>query len=239
MEDLDLARFPDTYHLLKFMDRSFYPEEFFRAMSHGLKTPLTSLKLEAQILARRLGKNPHCRPEDKQLAQALELQINRINDLADAMLDVAMIRTGHFKQEKSILNFYQLLQESIGKKGIKLWGNKAILFWGDERRIKQLLLLMMKKLEVFSSPSDIQCYLRQNQNLITLSFHLTQTDYRPDFRYDIFEHFPLGASLEGLPPEEISFYFIHEILHAHGGRIKICKTPQGKVKILFRIISKR
>ena len=84
-------------------------DDFLGIASHELKTPLTSLKLYAQVLERMMKKDGNERAAD--FASKMEEQVNRLNNLVVDLLDVTKIQNGQMNLKEDALNFDLLAQE--------------------------------------------------------------------------------------------------------------------------------
>jgi PAS domain S-box-containing protein len=72
-------------------------DEFLSIASHELKTPLTSLRLQSQMLQRDIRKgSPRAFDPDRirQLSEQTDRNVNRLMRLVDDVLDIACIRSG-------------------------------------------------------------------------------------------------------------------------------------------------
>src|SRR5204862_18112 len=72
-------------------------DEFISLASHELKTPLTTVKLQNEIVRRRLAKDDPAllKPEAlRKLVTDSDRQVQRLTRLVDEMLDVSRISTG-------------------------------------------------------------------------------------------------------------------------------------------------
>lgn len=89
-------------------------DQFLSIASHELKTPLTSLKLQAQLTLRslQLGKEI---PVERQMTMANQTSdmVGRLTRLIDDMLDVSRIRTGKLKLDKSKQELGDIVREVV------------------------------------------------------------------------------------------------------------------------------
>ena len=85
-------------------------DEFVSISSHELKTPLTSLKLKAQLFRRKLNKKEGVTAEEIQKFSAdTDHQVTRLTRLAEDMLDVSRIRSGQFSLLKEQVEVCELV----------------------------------------------------------------------------------------------------------------------------------
>ncbi|MFL5813619.1 MAG: ATP-binding protein [Bdellovibrionia bacterium] len=91
-------------------------DEFLSIASHELKTPLTTLSLQSQILERDIRKdNPRAYSPDriKQFSTQFDRQVTRLVSLVDAVLDISRIRSGNFAIQKSEFDLCELVIEVV------------------------------------------------------------------------------------------------------------------------------
>ncbi len=89
-------------------------DQFLSIASHELKTPLTSLKLQAQLTLRSLQLNKEI-PVERQMTMAQQTSdmVSRLTRLIDDMLDVSRIRTGKLKLDKSEQELGDIVREVV------------------------------------------------------------------------------------------------------------------------------
>src|SRR5690606_15471732 len=78
-------------------------DTFLGIASHELKTPLTSLKLYAQVLERMLGKSGDQKHAD--LAKKMDLQVVKLTSLIADLLDVTKINAGKIHLNEAHFDF--------------------------------------------------------------------------------------------------------------------------------------
>ncbi|MFA5583640.1 MAG: PAS domain-containing sensor histidine kinase, partial [Bacteriovoracaceae bacterium] len=90
-------------------------DEFVSISSHELKTPLTTLRLKAQLFKHKIDKNENALSlqEVRKFAEDTDKQVSRLNRLVEDMLDVSRIRSGKFTLEKSEVNICHLIQTVV------------------------------------------------------------------------------------------------------------------------------
>jgi two-component system CheB/CheR fusion protein len=105
----------DMRHKEKKLEEALVSRDQFLSMaSHELKTPLTSLKLQAEITLRHLNSNKII-PKERQFIVAHQTNqlVGRLTRLIDDMLDVSRIRTGKLNIEKSHHELGDIIREAV------------------------------------------------------------------------------------------------------------------------------
>lgn len=164
--------------------------EFLAAVSHELKTPLTSIKGNVQLLRRRLKsalKSDEARSEEaisliaemRDLLERTEQQINRLAFLLNTLLEGARISSNTFDllTELSELNTLvrEVLQDSryVPEKRaihVEMPAEKALLVMADPVRIKQVIVHYLSNAHRYSSiEHPIEVYLEEEGNVARFS----------------------------------------------------------------------
>jgi len=113
-------------------------------LAHEIKTPLTSIKMNVDILYQTLP----LQPEDKEAFQIIGKEINRLTELVKEVLQVS--RTAPLRISNMILRnfvdeiFHQVELDSKQKQITFINNTSDIEFAGDEDKLKQVFLNMIQ-----------------------------------------------------------------------------------------------
>jgi signal transduction histidine kinase len=207
-------------------------DEFLSIASHELKTPLTSLKLQAQIHLRSIKRNdPEAHaPEkfDDFLSQAVK-QVSRLNRLVDDMLDVSRIRTGKLKIEYEHFNFCELTKEVVGrlesqfiKSGYQVPpapvceesnGN-----W-DRLRIEQVITNLLTNAIRYGNKKPIKILVESTSNKIRLIVEDQGIGIKDSFKEVIFDRFERAVDSNESSGLGLGLFITKQIVLSHGGEI--------------------
>lgn len=133
-------------------------DEFISVASHELKTPVTSLKGFTQILQMSFEN------EGNELANKLlpkmDLQINKLTNLINDLLDVTKINSGQLRLDEENFNFNELVMETVEEVQrttkthqieTKLANDEKI--FGDKNRIGQVIINLLSNAIKYSPNS--------------------------------------------------------------------------------------
>jgi signal transduction histidine kinase len=85
-------------------------DDFLSIASHELRTPVTVIKANLQILARRPGE---LREIDNRLLERAGRQINRLTRLVDDLVDVSRIRAGRLDLHEALCDLVAVVAEAV------------------------------------------------------------------------------------------------------------------------------
>ncbi len=121
-------------------------EQFLSIAAHELKTPLTSLFGNAQLIQRRAQRENTISTRDMRVLQVVVEQATRLNTMITSLLDIARIESGQLSIERSQLDLCALTQHVVEE--IRLGLDHHMLTWssshaelvieGDALRLEQV-----------------------------------------------------------------------------------------------------
>ncbi len=210
-------------------------DEFLSIASHELKTPITSLKIQAQSVMREMKKgNPEIYDPEriKKYFVQSDKQVTRITRLVDDMLDVSRIGSGKLKLELAVVDFKTILTETIermsdqfmmsssGKPKIKVKGENFKGSW-DAFRIEQVINNLFTNAIRYGEGQPIDVQLEDHGDCIKL---LVCDKGRGISKADqelIFERFMRAEDIEFAQGLGLGLFISKEIVLNHGGKIEV------------------
>lgn len=151
--------------------------QFVSDASHELKTPLTVILSNAELL-----QNPDCEPEHKaQFVQSIVTMSQRMRTLVESLLDLARGDNGNVRQNFEELDFSQLTEDALlpfepmlFEKGLLLESNieKHIAIRGSSAHLQQLIGILLDNAGKYACPGIVSVKLmKQGRNhcLLTVS----------------------------------------------------------------------
>lgn len=224
-------------------------DTFLSIASHELKTPLTSLKLQAQIRSRAIKKGDLSRFTPEQLPKMFEedqLQVNRLIRLVDNMLDNFCNQTG-----KLILYFEEfelgdLIRESISKFYVKRGMNSPSLnlrlhstakgSW-DRFRLEQVFVNLLTNALNFGRDKPIDIEVGATTEKATFSVIDYGIGIEKKDQVRIFDRFERAVSAHTNPGLGLGLFISKKIVELHHGEIRVKSEP--KMGSTFTVILPR
>lgn len=204
-------------------------DAFLSIASHELRTPLTSLKLQTQMLQRRL-KDP---PTEISVYLENSLRfIGRLNRLVDDMLDISRINTGKLVLQKQSTDICEIIlsktkefRDRYPAENIALESqNKPVIVMLDPMRFEQVLENLLSNAARYASGSLITIEFRSTHEAHLLSVKDTGRGIPSEFQDLIFERFErlAGEDITGLG---LGLSIVKEIVLLHGWKIDLLSEP--------------
>lgn len=237
------AKLKEANHQLKDSDQ--LKDRFLSIASHELKTPITSIRGQAQLAIRRLAKQKTSSPEIAGVSTTLEKineQTTRLTSLIDELLDVSSIRAGKVALHKRACELVALCQGIVedqqllsGRSIVLTTETSVVNIVADYERLTQVMAnLVTNAIKYSSEGSEIHIRLSQGDTQACIEVqdfgrgisekqlpHIFETFYRtPDAQAS--SKFGLGLGLA----------ICKDIVERHGGRIW-CESKMGKGSTFF------
>jgi len=185
-------------------------------ISHDLKTPLTRLKLQIELL----NKN--------QKLNSLKEEITEMEKMINEYLDFA---SNQYSQPVEKFNIVQLIQNLIDKsfkKNIKIKSPKSLIFSGRKNLIRRCIANIINNSQKYAENISITCKKIKKTILINIdddgpgiANEHKEKVFRPFYRVD--KSRSLKDSNVGL-----GLSIVEDIVNSHGGTVKLLNNPKGK-----------
>ena len=185
-------------------------------ISHDLKTPLTRLKLQIELL----NKN--------QKLNSLKEEITEMEKMINEYLDFA---SNQYSQPVEKFNIVQLIQNLIDKsfkKNIKIKSPKILIFSGRKNLIRRCIANIINNSQKYAENISITCKKIKKTILINIdddgpgiSDEHKEKVFRPFYRVD--KSRSLKDSNVGL-----GLSIVEDIVNSHGGTVKLLNNPKDK-----------
>jgi PAS domain S-box-containing protein len=212
-------------------------DEFLSIASHELKTPLTPLKLQIQLL-RRLSSTMSLPGEfAERVPKMLEIsdrQVTRLNKLVDELLDVTRISSGKLALTRESFDLHDVVEDICGRFALDLKNNQCDLRiqagervtgnW-DRLRVEQAFTNLLTNAMKYASgkPVDVEVGADSANGYITVRDQgpgIAKSDQER-----IFNRFERATSWTNIGGLGLGLYIVNQIVKAHGGEVKLASEP--------------
>lgn len=216
-------------------------DEFISLASHELKTPITSMKIQTQLMERGLKNGSPEVIAPKKLSEfvaVLGRQVNRLNELVETMLDVSRISTGRLVLDVRDVDLSQLVREVVQSSQAQLTRanpqlNSAIqvdvpselIVRADPSRIKQVIENLIGNAIKYGQESPIEVRVSAEAARVSIVVVDRGMGIPPEFLGKIFERFERAVSPSNISGLGLGLFIVRQIVEAHQGAISVESEP--------------
>jgi PAS domain S-box-containing protein len=215
-------------------------DEFLSIAAHELKTPITALSGYAQLLQGRLHQDYVVGERDLRAVNVINVQVERLHELIDEMLDVARIERGHFTLDQHRLDLSALVEatadefrQTLSHHTVEANLETPLLILGDEQRLQQVILNLLQNAVKYSPGGGaISVTTRRDGTDALLVVADTGMGIPLEAQASLFQRFyrapnVIQSSISGVG---LGLYIIHEIVTRHGGTVEVRSAEnQGSI----------
>ncbi|MDB5058126.1 MAG: sensor histidine kinase, partial [Chloroflexi bacterium] len=210
-------------------------DDFLSAAAHDLKTPLTTMVAQAQLLAHRAKRNPAA-PADLEGIERIIQQANRLKELVLELLDVSRVEYGKLVGRHETVDLVTLVGDACARHTTDFYrcmliAPEQLVGTYDRLRLMQLLDNLLENAVKYSPEGgEVRVTLEREAN----NAHLTVTDQgigipATDLPH-LFDRFYRGINVDdrqfaGLG---LGLYICSGIVEQHGGRLWATSPGPGE-----------
>jgi signal transduction histidine kinase len=214
--------------------------QFLSMASHELKTPITTIRGQAQLGMMRLNKQTELSPELEQVRTAferIEQHTYRLNALVDDLLDLSTLSSGKVKLRAARCDLAEVCREAIEEQQL-LSGRTIALelplspmqVQADCERIGQVITNLVSNAVKYSTEnSTIQVSISQSHGKAIIQVHNEGTPIPKELQANLFEPFYRTPAAQSSSKKGwgLGLAISKQIVERHGGSIRV-ESSQGK-----------
>lgn len=221
-------------------------DHFLSMASHELKTPITSIRGEAQLGMRRLTKQAELPAELAPLRTAFERidqQTHRLQSLVDDLLDLSILRSGKMSLRSTRCDVGEMCREVITEQqslssrsiGLEVPSSPVVLQADCERLSQVVTNLVTNALKYSPENSPVQVRVSQSKHSALIQVHNEGSTIPQELQANIFEPFYRTPDAQSSSKKGwgLGLAISKQIVERHGGRIGV-ESSQEK-GVTFRI----
>ena len=211
-----------------------HKEEFISVASHELKTPITSLKANLQLMSHLLAtKNPGTAQLIK-MTQNAERNIIKLQYLVDDLLSSTKIDQGHLALNKTTFVLADLVDDCCshirleGKYHINYQGNPLFAIHADRHKLDQVLVNLVNNAVKYAPESfEIMIDAQHTGGMTTVSVSDLGKGIAPEDLNHLFDrYFRLAKDNNKTSGLGLGLYISAEIIRLHNGEMGV-KSEMG------------
>lgn len=209
-----------------------FKDLFVSITSHELKTPITTIRGQAQLALRRLKKNTMASPDVDGLREAfvkVDEQTTRLTKLLNELLDLTSLRSGKQVLAKKMCNLNAICtgiveeQRMVSERIIELTlPAEPVMLQADEARLGQVVTNLLSNALKYSSPeSGVKVTLERDQKLAHLKIQDAGQGISPEQQENIFQPYyrTSDARASTVSGTGLGLAICKDIVDQHQGRI--------------------
>jgi PAS domain S-box-containing protein len=208
----------------RLQELNLHRDDFIVMTSHELKTPLTIILANLQLLQQLMATDTRVSFVNTTMKQVLKL-----SDLVSNLLDVSKIQSGRLELNASLFNLGVLIKEIINnlqrtaEDHRLVFNDKAhqLLVNADRKRIEQVIInFISNSIKYMPSPGDIIIEAHKKDGNVIVSVRDTGIGIPEKDLNNIFMRFyRVSGSASSFSGSGIGLFVSSEIIKAHHGRI--------------------
>lgn len=221
-------------------------DEFISIASHELKTPLTSLNLQTQILERSLEREDFEFAKNKlpHFFSLLHKQLGRLNHLVEDMLDVTRIASGQLVVSYQEINLSDLIREICARLyeqartlGIVLQVDVPDVIVGawDSFRMDQVLSNLIANAIKYGRKGSIEIRAKVVNGRVQIEVEDHGPGIEKKDQQRVFDRFERAISASEVSGLGLGLFICKRIVEAHQGRIWVESEPGQGARFIVEV----
>jgi PAS domain S-box-containing protein len=224
-------------------------DEFLSIAAHELKTPMTSLRGYAQLLAREFGRSQPFDPErSRRAAQTIQVQSDKLARLVSQLLDVSRLQSGKLAIERTPTDVSEFLREIVEDARTQLKEHTLVArlpreLWAaiDPLRIEQVVTNLIDNAIKYSPEGgqiDVTLECDRSSEALRIMVRDHGVGVPPEHRAHIFDRFyqaHAGGPLTSMAGMGLGLYISRQIVELHDGTIEAEFPEDGGTRFVVTL----
>lgn len=216
-------------------------EQFTSDASHQLRTPLAALRMLGEV---SLQKNRTPEEYRETLGGMLE-EVGRLGEIVDKLLLLARLEPAQVRERFQDVEVSVLVAETVESfallatdRGVRLVAEcpPGLRVNGDGNLLRQALSNLVNN-ALGHTPADGSISVQAQvtpERAVEIAVRDTGPGVPPDYRHRIFERF-VRVPGSPAPGTGLGLAIVHDILHIHGGTVRLEDTPGSGATFILRL----
>ncbi|MGK4005827.1 AAA family ATPase [Sorangium sp. So ce1036] len=208
-------------------------DEFLVVASHELKTPLTSLQMQAQLVERLLRRHQRAELPPERIESTLRVlnrQLTRLGHLVDELLDVTRLNAGRLAIVRAPVDLSALAREVVERMSqqladagcpIQLDLDEPVVGRWDPSRLEQVVINLLSNAMKYGAGGLVQVSVRRRADRALLVVRDQGIGIAEADQARIFERFERAVSVRNFGGLGLGLYIVRWIVAAHGGSVRV------------------
>lgn len=222
-------------------------DEFLSIASHELKTPLTSLSLQTQLVKKIAAQSEQVAFDlnrMKKFVDQASRATSRLSHLVDDMLDISRINTGKLSIEPENFDLGELTHEvaermssefEAARCSVSFEIEDGVIGRWDRFRIEQVISNLYSNAIKYGKNTPVRVALKSDANKITWSITDSGPGIPEDAQKRIFERFERASNANDVTGLGLGLFICRQIIDMHEGYIGVKSTPGAGATFSFSL----
>jgi signal transduction histidine kinase len=216
-------------------------EDVVAVASHELKTPLTTLLLNLDLIARFVARQGPAPETITSVITSSRQEIVSLTGLLNALLDMTRARIGQLTLERKPLDFSTVVREAVEALRDQLADENCELVIDvegavegsfDAARLRQVVVNLVTNAMKFASGKPVKVSVRRREHgrrrpTAVLEVRDHGMGIAKAERARIFDRFARASSAHRVPGLGLGLFIVREIVEAHGGLVRV-ESAEGE-----------
>jgi PAS domain S-box-containing protein len=217
-------------------------DEFMLVISHELKTPITSLRLQTHLALRELGDSAGTPGTELQAIERkirgyleqIERQIDRLAILIEDVVDSARIGIGKLETTRRPIDLAEIVRRVVASLAASFQQAGCALHLeieeptridADPSRMEQVLTNLLTNALKYGAGKPVTVTLQQRDYGVVLAVEDHGMGIARDDQARIFDRFERAVSARHISGLGLGLFICKYIVEKHGGRIEVASEP--------------
>jgi PAS domain S-box-containing protein len=206
-------------------------DEFLSIASHELKTPITSLRLQLEMLMRPGRSGDVTKP-----IQNAVKQLDRLTLLVNDLLDVGRLESGKMNYHIDVVNIADVVREVTDAMMpqflatgtvLNVWIEGSPVAFLDRYRMEQVLVNLLNNALKYGLGKPVDVHLSKVNGEVVLTIRDRGVGISQNQIPKIFDKFERGGKVSSIAGLGLGLYITHEIVTAFRGKITV-RSSEGE-----------
>ncbi|MBF5044538.1 PAS domain S-box protein [Aggregicoccus sp. 17bor-14] len=208
-------------------------DTFLSIASHELRTPITSMKMLAQHMRKRIqAQDPAAFAPERvgRLVEQTERSIDRLSRLVEDMLDISRIATGRLQMQREAVDLSELTRDVVDRfeqqlteagHTLELKLTPGLVGQWDRDRLEQVLANLLTNALKYAPRAPLTVSTQALGDRALLEVQDRGPGIPPEHQHRVFERFERLAAATGVSGLGLGLHIAKHIVEAHEGRIQV------------------
>ncbi|WP_164019226.1 PAS domain-containing protein [Pyxidicoccus trucidator] len=224
----------DNAHLFQRAQEAIASRDTFLSIaSHELRTPITSMKMQAQHMRKRIAAQDPTAFEPERVTRLVdqtERSIGRLSRLVEDMLDISRIVTGRLNIQLEQVDLAELTRDVVERfrqqlteagHALELHLAPGIVGRWDRDRLEQVLTNLLTNALKYAPGAPLKVTTQEVGTTALLEVEDRGPGIAPESQHRIFERFERLVGASAVSGLGLGLHIARHIVEAHGGTIRV------------------